>query len=37
LVELADEKQPGLAGELHRRRLDDERHAEEVQALRPSG
>jgi hypothetical protein len=33
LVELADGEQPGIAGELARRRLDDERRAEEVQDL----
>jgi hypothetical protein len=32
LVELADGEQPGIAGELTGRRLDDERRAEEVGA-----
>jgi hypothetical protein len=32
-AELADGQQPGVAGELARRRLDDERRAEEVQDL----
>src|SRR5262249_2563861 len=36
-VELADGEQPGVAGELARRRLDDERRAEEVQDLWPGG
>jgi len=31
VVELADGEQPGVAGELTVRRLDDERPAEEVQ------
>ena len=35
LVELADREQPGVAGELARRRLQDERRAEEIEALRP--
>jgi hypothetical protein len=35
LVELAEGEQPGVAGQLSRRRLDDERRAEEVQDLRP--
>jgi hypothetical protein len=33
LSELADGEQPGVAGELSRRRLDDERGAEEVEDL----
>src|SRR5262245_64004333 len=37
LVELADGEQPGVAGELARRRLNDERCAEEVQDLGPGG
>jgi hypothetical protein len=37
LVELAGGEQPGVAGELARRRLDDERRAEEVQDLGPGG
>jgi hypothetical protein len=37
LVELADGEQPGVAGQLAWRRLDDERGAEEVQDLRPGG
>ena len=37
LVELADGEQAGVAGELTRRRLDDERRAEEVQDLGPGG
>src|SRR5262249_26475014 len=37
LVELADGQQPGVTGELARRRLDDERRAEEVQDLGPGG
>ena len=37
LVELADGEQPGVAGELAGRRLDDERRGEEVQDLRPGG
>jgi hypothetical protein len=35
LVELADGEQPGVAGELTRRWLDDERCAEEVEDLGP--
>jgi hypothetical protein len=37
LVELADGEQPGVAGELPRRRLDDERGTEKVEDLRPGG
>jgi hypothetical protein len=37
LVKVADGEQPGVAGELARRRLDDDRHAEKVQDLRPVG
>jgi hypothetical protein len=37
LVELADGEQSGVAGELARRRLDDERRAEEVEDLGPGG
>jgi hypothetical protein len=37
LVELADREQPGIAGELARRRFDDERRAEEVQDLGRGG
>jgi hypothetical protein len=37
LVDLAKGEQPGVAGELARRRLDDQRRAEEVQDLRPGG
>ena len=37
LVELADGQQPGVAGELARRRLDDDRQAEKVEDLRPGG
>ena len=37
LVELADGQQPGVAGELTRRRLDDERAAEELQDSGPGG
>jgi hypothetical protein len=35
IVERADGEQPGVAGELPRRRLDDRRRAEEVQDLWP--
>jgi hypothetical protein len=35
LVELADGQQPGVAGQLTRRRLDDERRVEEVKDLGP--
>jgi hypothetical protein len=35
LVELTDGEQPGVAGELARRRLDEERRAEEVEDLCP--
>src|SRR5262249_37694014 len=35
LIELADREQPGIAGELTGRRLDDERGAEEVERLGP--
>jgi hypothetical protein len=35
LVEVADGQQPGIAGQLARRRLDDQRRAEEVQDLVP--
>jgi hypothetical protein len=35
LVELADGEQPGVAGELARRRLDDQRGAEKIQDLGP--
>ena len=37
LVERMDGEQPGVAGELTRRRLDDERRAEKVEDLRPGG
>jgi hypothetical protein len=37
LVELADGQQPGVAGQLVRRRLDDERRAEKVEDLWPGG
>src|SRR5262249_9594705 len=37
LVELADGQQSGVAGELTRRGLDDERRAEEVHDLWPGG
>src|SRR5262249_49188185 len=37
LVELADGPQPGVAGELARRRLEDQRRAEKVQELGPGG
>jgi hypothetical protein len=37
LVERADGLQPGVAGELARRRLDDERDAKEVEDLWPGG
>jgi hypothetical protein len=35
LVELPDREQAGVAGQLARRRLDDERRAEEVEDLEP--
>jgi hypothetical protein len=35
LVELADGEQPGIAGQLARRRLADQRRAEEIEALGP--
>jgi hypothetical protein len=35
LVERADGEQPGVAGQLARRRLDDERRAEEVEDFWP--
>jgi hypothetical protein len=35
LVELADGQQPGVAGELARRGVNNDRRAEEVEALRP--
>jgi hypothetical protein len=37
LVELADGKQSGVAGELPRQRLDDERSAEKIEDLGPGG
>jgi hypothetical protein len=37
LLELADREQPGVAGELARGRLDDERRAEEIEDLGPFG
>jgi hypothetical protein len=37
LVELVDGEQPGVAGELARRRLDHQRRAEKVQDLWPGG
>src|SRR5262249_55346783 len=37
LVELADGQQPGVAGELARRRLNYDRRVEKVEALRPGG
>src|SRR5262249_43050448 len=36
-VELPEGKESGVAGELARRRLDNDRNAEEVEDLRPSG
>jgi len=37
LIELADGQQPGIAGELARGRLNDQRCAEEVEDLLPGG
>jgi hypothetical protein len=37
LIELTGGQQPGVAGQRARRRLDDERRAEEVQDLGPGG